>query len=380
MALESSTFISGLVASNPTSSDNISDGDNHIRLLKSTVKATFPNVTGAVTGTHTAINSAVTAANDATNANTASKIVKRDGSGNFTAGTITAALSGNATTATTATRVTATANNSNNENIFITLVDAATGSQGIETDTGLKYNPSTNLITTGAITLSGALTASSLNIGGSVDVDGTMEADAYTVDGTSLQVFVEDTVGGMLTGNTETGIAVTYRTGDNTIDFAVGSVTNSMITDGTIENPKLENSSITVTEGSSTTNISLGGTLTFSAGEGINVAEAGGTITYSAENATASNKGVASFSSTDFTVSAGAVSINDEAIEDIVGAMVTTNNSETGGIAVTYQDSDGTLDFALSNVDAASVDGKSIAVVSSLPGSPNANTIYFVTS
>lgn len=36
----------------------------------------------------------------ATNANTASAIVKRDASGNFSAGTITAALSGNATTAT----------------------------------------------------------------------------------------------------------------------------------------------------------------------------------------------------------------------------------------------------------------------------------------
>ena len=40
---------------------------------------------------------------DATTTNTASKIVARDGSGNFSAGTITAALSGNATTATTAT-------------------------------------------------------------------------------------------------------------------------------------------------------------------------------------------------------------------------------------------------------------------------------------
>jgi hypothetical protein len=42
---------------------------------------------------------------DATNANTASKVVARDASGNFSAGTITAALSGNATTATTATSV-----------------------------------------------------------------------------------------------------------------------------------------------------------------------------------------------------------------------------------------------------------------------------------
>jgi len=44
---------------------------------------------------------ALTLAVDATSANTASKVVARDASGNFSAGTITAALSGNATTATT---------------------------------------------------------------------------------------------------------------------------------------------------------------------------------------------------------------------------------------------------------------------------------------
>jgi len=42
---------------------------------------------------------------DATSANTASKVVARDASGDFSAGTITAALSGNATTATTATNL-----------------------------------------------------------------------------------------------------------------------------------------------------------------------------------------------------------------------------------------------------------------------------------
>jgi hypothetical protein len=42
---------------------------------------------------------------DATTTNTASKVVARDGSGDFAAGTITAALAGNATTATTATNL-----------------------------------------------------------------------------------------------------------------------------------------------------------------------------------------------------------------------------------------------------------------------------------
>ena len=56
MALETGTYISDLVATNPTSTDPKSEGDNHLRLIKSTVKATFPNVTGAVTKTHTQLN------------------------------------------------------------------------------------------------------------------------------------------------------------------------------------------------------------------------------------------------------------------------------------------------------------------------------------
>ncbi len=44
--------------------------------------------------------------------------------------------------------VTVTANNSTDETTFLTFVDGATGSQGLETDTGLTYNPSTNTLTT----------------------------------------------------------------------------------------------------------------------------------------------------------------------------------------------------------------------------------------
>jgi hypothetical protein len=58
-----------------------------------------------LTGTSYNGSSAVTATVDATSANTASKVVARDSSGNFSAGTITATLSGAATSATTATNV-----------------------------------------------------------------------------------------------------------------------------------------------------------------------------------------------------------------------------------------------------------------------------------
>ena len=52
MALETGTYIDDLVATNPTSGDLKSQGDDHIRLIKATIKASFPNVGGAVGLTH----------------------------------------------------------------------------------------------------------------------------------------------------------------------------------------------------------------------------------------------------------------------------------------------------------------------------------------
>jgi hypothetical protein len=74
-----------------------------------TITAANPNALTLgtyLTGTSYNGSAAVTATVDATSANTASKVVARDASGNFSAGTITAALNGNASTATTATTAT----------------------------------------------------------------------------------------------------------------------------------------------------------------------------------------------------------------------------------------------------------------------------------
>ena len=68
------------------------------------------------------------------------------------AGPLTGDVTGNADTATEATNVTASANNSANETVYPTFVDGATGTQGIETDTGLTYNPSTGVLTTTSVT------------------------------------------------------------------------------------------------------------------------------------------------------------------------------------------------------------------------------------
>jgi hypothetical protein len=56
MALEAGTYISDLVVTNPTGTDNRREGDDHLRLLKSTLKNTFPNVTGPITVTQAELN------------------------------------------------------------------------------------------------------------------------------------------------------------------------------------------------------------------------------------------------------------------------------------------------------------------------------------
>lgn len=69
-------------------------------------------------------------ATTATNANTASAIVARDASGNFTAGTITAALNGNATTATSATSATNASNLTGTSNAIRSVTYTFPSSQG----------------------------------------------------------------------------------------------------------------------------------------------------------------------------------------------------------------------------------------------------------
>jgi len=73
MPLETGTYIDSLNASNPASGDLKSEGDDHLRLIKSTIKSTFPNISGAVTPTHTQLNSALVP----------------DGSGNYLVNTAT---------------------------------------------------------------------------------------------------------------------------------------------------------------------------------------------------------------------------------------------------------------------------------------------------
>jgi hypothetical protein len=56
MALETVEHIDDLDVNNPAGTDPKSQGDDHIRNIKSAIKTTFPNITDAVTATHDDIN------------------------------------------------------------------------------------------------------------------------------------------------------------------------------------------------------------------------------------------------------------------------------------------------------------------------------------
>ena len=56
MAIESATYISDLNISNPPGSDPLGQADDHLRLIKSALKSTFPNINGVCNATPLQLN------------------------------------------------------------------------------------------------------------------------------------------------------------------------------------------------------------------------------------------------------------------------------------------------------------------------------------
>tara|TARA_R100000773_G_C4215896_1_gene114646 strand:+ start:456 stop:1772 length:1317 start_codon:yes stop_codon:yes gene_type:complete len=162
---------------------------------------------------------------------------------------------------------------------------------------------------------------------------------------------VQDIVGGMVTGNTETGITVTYQDGDGTLDFVVGTL-NQDTTGNAATATALETArTIGGVSFDGTSNINLAGVNTSGNQDTSGNAATATKLATARTIAGVSFDGSADISLNNNAITNGAgyitATLTNEQVQDIVGAMV-SGNTETG-ISVTYQDGDGTLDFAVSS-------------------------------
>jgi hypothetical protein len=110
--------------------------------------------------------------------------------------------------------------------------ESVTVSQSVNSVTVSSTQQNTSVVSTNpaAGLGSGGTIQGSLSITQNLDVDGILETDALTINGVTLAETIEDTIGAMMSGNTEEGIAVTYVDDDGKINFSVATQSDQNFT------------------------------------------------------------------------------------------------------------------------------------------------------
>jgi cytoskeletal protein CcmA (bactofilin family) len=160
--------------------------------------------------------------------------------GSIIGGTTAAAITGTAITGTSFVIGSADISEAELETIDGVTAGTVAASKAIVVDANKDITGGRN------ITITGEIDAATLDISGNADIDGTLEADAITINGVTLSETIADTVGAMVSSNTETGIAVSYDDADNTLDFVIGddAIVQSMIADDAIDSQHYVDGSI----------------------------------------------------------------------------------------------------------------------------------------
>jgi hypothetical protein len=191
------------------------------------------------------------------------------------------------------------------------------------------------------------IAATTIDINGAVDISG-----ALTLAGTTLAETISDTVGAMVTSNTESGITVAYDDADNTLDFTVGTL-NQNTTGNAATATALETARTiggTSFDGTANIAVALSDTATALA----TARTIGGTSFDGTANIAVALSATATALATARTIHGvsfdGTANIDlSEVISDTVGAMVTSNTES--GITVAYDDADNTLDFTVGTLN-----------------------------
>ena len=245
MGLETGNYIDDLVITNPTAADPISQGDDHLQLIKKVVKQSFPSVDSAVHAIHPSATAPATS---------------------LTAGLMWFDTSANLL------KIRNEANDA-----WITLAVSIVTSNSVDVDAG---------------TVDGAV------------IGGTTPA---AITGTTI------------TGNTRLALA-TGATVTGIDNGALGSSATLLATQGAVKtyvDAQVTAQDLDLISDSGTIDIDLDSeSLTVSGGEGIDTSATGTTLTIAGEDASTSNKGVASFHSDNFAVSSGVVTVKDAGIAD----------------------------------------------------------------
>jgi len=205
-----------------------------------------------------------------------------------------------------------------------------------------------------AATLATARTIAGVSFDGSANIslnNNAITNGAGYITATLTNEQVQDIVGGMVSGNTETGITVTYQDGDGTLDFVVGTL-NQDTTGNAATATALETArNIGGVSFDGTGNINLPGVNTSGNQNTSGNAATATKLATARTIAGVSFDGSANISLNNNAITNGAgyitATLTNEQVQDIVGAMVSGNTES--GISVTYQDSDGTLDFSVTS-------------------------------
>lgn len=228
MPLESATYVNQLVDTNPATSDAVSQGDDHLRLIKLTLVNTLPNLGGAMTATQTQLNTAAAQAGgtqvnapDGTVSAPGFAFTSELGTGFYRIGLhdVGLAIGGAKVVEYTATGVSITGTLAASSNATVGGTLGVTGNTTLSGTLGVTGNTTlSGTLATGSTTITGTLGVSSnATVGGTLGVTGVATFTATPVFSAGIGATTATTPS---TADNSTNVATTAYVQNNLTTFA----------------------------------------------------------------------------------------------------------------------------------------------------------------